>query len=135
MDEYGKYYYIREPMNAKRDPGDLTAARAIREKNNCKSFKWFMEKVAYDVVQSYPLLPENKFWGEARNAESGKCMDTMGQPVPGTLGATPCHGYGGNQLFRLNMEGQMASGEWCITPVGNRLQTGHCQKGTVDGPW
>uniref|UniRef100_A0A914W944 Ricin B lectin domain-containing protein n=1 Tax=Plectus sambesii TaxID=2011161 RepID=A0A914W944_9BILA len=33
------------------------------------------------------------------------------------------------------MEGQMASGEWCITPVGNRLQTGHCQKGTVDGPW
>uniref|UniRef100_A0A914WAL2 Glycosyltransferase 2-like domain-containing protein n=1 Tax=Plectus sambesii TaxID=2011161 RepID=A0A914WAL2_9BILA len=42
MDEYGKYYYIREPMNAKRDPGDLTAARAIREKNNCKSFKWYV---------------------------------------------------------------------------------------------
>ena len=32
---------------------------------------------------------------------AGKCLDTMGQPVPGTIGATSCHGYGGNQVMAL----------------------------------
>lgn len=65
----------------------------------------------------------------------GKCIDTMGQPVPGTVGATPCHGWGGNQLIKLNKEGQMTQGEWCITPVYKKLRTGHCKKGAVDGPF
>ena len=39
------------------------------------------------------------------------------------------------QQFRLNREGQLTSGEWCVTPIGDRLQTGHCRKGTVDGPF
>jgi hypothetical protein len=30
-----------------------------------------MEKVAYDVIDSYPLLPDNKVWGEAKNEKTG----------------------------------------------------------------
>uniref|UniRef100_A0A914VEF3 Uncharacterized protein n=1 Tax=Plectus sambesii TaxID=2011161 RepID=A0A914VEF3_9BILA len=67
MDEYGKYYYIREPMNAKRDPGDLTAARAIREKNNCKSFKWH----ATADRQSTCRIKIGAFMG--RPEQSGPC--------------------------------------------------------------
>lgn len=37
----------------------------------------------------------------------------MGQAVPATMGATPCHGYGGNQMVKLNTKGQMTQGEWC----------------------
>uniref|UniRef100_A0A1I7Y004 Polypeptide N-acetylgalactosaminyltransferase n=1 Tax=Steinernema glaseri TaxID=37863 RepID=A0A1I7Y004_9BILA len=133
MDDYDKYYYIREPSAQHRQPGDISKQVALREKLQCKSFDWFMKNVAYDVVLSYPLLPENDVWGEAKNLHTSKCLDTMGQPIPGTVGATPCHGYGGNQLMRLNKKGQLTQGEWCLTAYGNRLRSNHCQKGTVDG--
>ncbi|TKR70554.1 hypothetical protein L596_022565 [Steinernema carpocapsae] len=133
MDEYGKYYYIREPSAQHRSPGDISKQLALREKLQCKSFNWFMKNVAYDVELSYPKLPENDVWGEAKNLHTSKCLDTMGQPIPGTVGATPCHGYGGNQLMRLNKKGQLTQGEWCLTAYGNRLRSNHCQKGTVDG--
>lgn len=93
-----------------------------------------MENVAYDVLTSFPLLPNNDVWGEARNTHTGKCLDRMGG-IPGPLGASGCHGYGGNQLLRLNTEGQFAQGEWCLTPRGNKIQADHCVKGTVDGPF
>lgn len=135
MDEYEKYYYIREPSAKHRSPGDISAQLELRKRLHCKSFKWYMEKVAYDVVYSYPFLPENHVWGEAKNLQTSKCIDTMGRAIPGIVGATPCHGYGGNQLIRLNKKGQLTQGEWCMTPLGNQLQTGHCAKGTVDGPF
>ncbi|KAI3415635.1 hypothetical protein GPALN_005232 [Globodera pallida] len=138
MDDYQKYYYIREPQARYREPGDISAQLALREQLKCKSFQWYLDNVAYDVVDSYPFLPPNDVWGEAKNPTTGKCIDTMGNAVPGTMGATPCHGYGGNQLVRLNTKGQMTEGEWCITPTsgwGGRLRTGHCTKGTVDGPF
>lgn len=39
------------------------------------------------------------------------------------------------QLLRLNVEGQLAQGEWCLTPRGVRVEANHCTKGTVNGPW
>lgn len=40
MDEYGKYYYIREPQNKNIDPGNITSQLQLRERLHCKSFKW-----------------------------------------------------------------------------------------------
>ncbi|EYC21686.1 hypothetical protein Y032_0019g3959 [Ancylostoma ceylanicum] len=134
MDEYAQYYFIREPQAQNVDPGDLTAQLALKERLHCKSFKWYMDNVAYDVLPSYPLPPKNKVWGEARNPHTGKCLDRMGG-IPGPLGVHGCHGYGGNQLLRLNVEGQLAQGEWCLTPKGVRVEANHCVKGTVNGPW
>jgi len=34
------------------------------KEHNCKSFKWFMENVAYEVYEKFPPLPPNKAWGE-----------------------------------------------------------------------
>ncbi|CAD6186671.1 unnamed protein product [Caenorhabditis auriculariae] len=134
MDEYLQYYLIREPQAAKVDPGDLTSQLALRDRLQCKSFKWYMDKVAYDVLTSYPLLPPNKVWGEARNPKTGKCLDRMGG-IPGPLGASGCHGWGGNQLIRLNSAGQLAQGEWCLTAAGLSVQANHCVKGNVAGFW
>lgn len=58
-----------------------------------------MKYVAYDIPRSYPLLPENEVWGEAKNPKTDKCIDSMGNSIPGTMGATSCHGYGGNQVY------------------------------------
>ncbi|MFH4975595.1 hypothetical protein AB6A40_002304 [Gnathostoma spinigerum] len=135
MDDYAKYYYIREPSAKHRSPGDISAQLALKERLKCKSFKWFLQNVAPDLTRSYPLLPENHVWGETRNPETGKCIDTMGLAIPSVVGASACHGYGGHQLIRLNKEGQLAQGEWCITPQRSQLIANHCAKGTVDGPF
>uniref|UniRef100_A0A915DZV3 Glycosyltransferase 2-like domain-containing protein n=1 Tax=Ditylenchus dipsaci TaxID=166011 RepID=A0A915DZV3_9BILA len=57
--------------------GDISAQLALRENLKCKSFNWFMENVAFDVPRSYPTLPDNDVWGEARNTATGKCIDSM----------------------------------------------------------
>uniref|UniRef100_A0A914N4J8 Polypeptide N-acetylgalactosaminyltransferase n=2 Tax=Meloidogyne incognita group TaxID=654580 RepID=A0A914N4J8_MELIC len=138
MDDYGKYYFIREPNALYRQPGDISKQLALRDQLKCKSFQWFMDNVAYDVFNDFPLPPPNDVWGEAKNHASDKCIDTMGKGSSGVIGATPCHGYGGNQLVKLNTKGQMTQGEWCLTPSsgwGGRIHSGYCPKGKVDGPF
>ena len=64
MDEYAKYFFIRQPEIQKLDYGDISKQKAIREKLQCKPFKYFMENVAYDLVKKFPLPPDNHVWGE-----------------------------------------------------------------------
>ena len=60
MDEYAEYMYKRKPALRSLDPGILREQQKVREKLKCKSFKWFMEEVAFDVVKRFPLedLPD-----------------------------------------------------------------------------
>jgi polypeptide N-acetylgalactosaminyltransferase len=88
------------------------------------------------VLEKYPPLPPNQHWGELKNAASGACLDTFGRHPPEAAGASSCHGYGGNQLMRLNTEGQMTSGEWCLkAESSDQVVVAWCEMGTVDGPW
>ncbi|OQV13238.1 N-acetylgalactosaminyltransferase 7 [Hypsibius exemplaris] len=138
MDEYKEYLYIREPLMPDVDFGDISKQKALRERLKCKSFKWFMENIAYDVVKEYPLLPPNKHFGELRNVgeKNVKCFDTFGRSNPSKIGVSGCHGWGGNQFFRLNTEGQLGFGERCVDVDGNnQLLFQNCPKARVDGPW
>lgn len=64
MDEYAEYYYRREPAIRSLNYGDVSAQKKLREKLQCKSFKWFMENIAYDVLRKFPPPPKNIVWGE-----------------------------------------------------------------------
>ncbi|XP_047119103.1 N-acetylgalactosaminyltransferase 7 isoform X1 [Schistocerca piceifrons] len=134
-DRYKEFFYTREPLARFLDMGDVTEQLALKKKLNCKSFSWFMENVAYDVLEKYPELPPNLYWGEMRNVATQQCLDTMGHGPPSLMGVSPCHGYGTNQLMRLNTKGQLGVGERCIEADSQGLKLVFCRLGTVDGPW
>ena len=82
--EYKEYFYTREPLARFVDMGDISEQLALKTKMNCKSFDWFMKEVAYDILEKYPRLPPNKFWGDLINVGDGRqtCLDTFGRHPP-----------------------------------------------------
>ena len=58
---------LNSHLNRNIDAGDLTEQRAIREKLQCKPFKWFMTEVAFDLVKVYPPVePPHQAEGEVQ---------------------------------------------------------------------
>lgn len=107
MDEYAEYLYKRRPRYRDIDPGDLTAQRAVRERLNCKPFKWFMENIAFDLPKKYPPVEPPDFAnGEIRSqAEPHLCIDTEFKKSDQRFGVRPCtkdiRSAKGEQNFQL----------------------------------
>uniref|UniRef100_A0AC35TYG2 Polypeptide N-acetylgalactosaminyltransferase n=1 Tax=Rhabditophanes sp. KR3021 TaxID=114890 RepID=A0AC35TYG2_9BILA len=100
MDDYAKNLYQRKPSIEKADPGDLSKQLALREKLKCKSFKWFMEKVAFDQDKFYPAIePEDSANGTLTNQGSKLCMDATNLSHNQQLRVNKCGG--GRQTFSL----------------------------------
>lgn len=109
MDEYKEYLYERRPERyANIDAGDLSKQKAIREKLKCKSFKWYMEKVAYDLVKKYPPVePPDFASGVVMSLGSPKmCIDSMNNGEHGEIGLFSCSDNlkrpQGNQFWSLS---------------------------------
>lgn len=134
-DKYKEFFYTREPLARFLDMGDITEQLALKKRLNCKSFEWFMENVAYDVLDKYPELPPNLHFGELRSVAVNKCLDTLGHGPPALMAIQHCHGFGNNQLIRLNAKGQLGVGERCIEADAQGIKLAFCRLGTVDGPW
>ena len=67
MDEYAEYIYKRRPHYRNIDPGNIDEQKALRKRLNCKSFKWFMEEIAFDLTKKYPPIePPTQAQGEVR---------------------------------------------------------------------
>lgn len=65
MDEYAEYIYQRRPEYRHLSAGDVVAQKKLRGSLNCKSFKWFMTKIAWDLPKFYPPVePPAAAWGE-----------------------------------------------------------------------
>jgi polypeptide N-acetylgalactosaminyltransferase len=57
MDDYAKYIYMRRPEDfALANAGDMTKMKAIRQKLQCKSFQWYLDNVATEVLTTYPPI-------------------------------------------------------------------------------
>lgn len=65
MDEYAEYIYQRRPEYRHLSAGDVATQRDLRNKLNCRNFKWFMTEVAWDLPKHYPPVePPAAAWGE-----------------------------------------------------------------------
>ena len=52
-DEYKFLFYKDHPERLEIDAGDLSEAIAIREKLNCKPFKYYLESVAPHILERH----------------------------------------------------------------------------------
>ncbi|XP_030372929.1 N-acetylgalactosaminyltransferase 6-like isoform X2 [Scaptodrosophila lebanonensis] len=80
MDDYKKYLFQhRDGEFDQVDPGDLSAQIAQRYKLKCKSFKWYMENVAFDILKEYPPVePADYANGAIQNlGDPNICVDTL----------------------------------------------------------
>ncbi|XP_034093078.1 polypeptide N-acetylgalactosaminyltransferase 10-like [Gymnodraco acuticeps] len=86
MDEYAEYIYQRRPEYRHLSAGDMSAQKELRIRLNCMNFKWFMDKVAWDLPKHYPPVePPAGAWGEVRNVGSDMCLESKhvvsGSPI------------------------------------------------------
>lgn len=111
MDEFAEYYFTREPAIRKLDIGDVSDRKKLREKLQCKPFKWFMENIAYDVLQKFPPPPKNVVWGQCKSFEHNVCLNDRGASFGQQIGVAGCWGQ---TVWRLNEAGEISSGEHCF---------------------
>ncbi|XP_050362585.1 N-acetylgalactosaminyltransferase 6-like [Nymphalis io] len=92
MDEYAQYLYRRRPHYLRIEPGDLTQQKALREKLHCKSFRWFITQVAFDLTAKYPPIEPNPFAeGQIRPAyQPSLCVDAHRGAQLSALQLTAC---------------------------------------------
>lgn len=93
MDEYKDFLYMRDPNKFNNtDAGDLTEQIAVREKLQCKPFKWFIENIAPDLVEKYPTLdPPDFAYGTIKSlANPRMCVDTLGHSDNEQIGLYAC---------------------------------------------
>ncbi|GJQ83951.1 hypothetical protein Trydic_g8689 [Trypoxylus dichotomus] len=92
MDEYAEFIYKRRPQYRDLDPGDLSVGREIRERLKCKTFKWFIETIAFDLPLKYPPIePDDFAFGEVRNLAAPElCVDSEFKQKDQTIGLQEC---------------------------------------------
>ncbi|XP_047989942.1 N-acetylgalactosaminyltransferase 6-like [Leguminivora glycinivorella] len=92
MDEYAEYLYQRRPHYRLIDTGDISEQQAIRQKLKCKSFRWFMTQVAFDLIAKYPPVEPKAFaHGRIRPAEAlDLCADAYNGNSKDSLLLKPC---------------------------------------------
>jgi polypeptide N-acetylgalactosaminyltransferase len=106
MDDYKKYFYKSSSYIINLEFGDVSKQKEIREKLQCKSFKWFMDNVAFDLVNYYPPVPPQPYAsGEIRSVAAALCIDSKFKREESTFGLDTClrdnRDHSGEQRFEL----------------------------------
>ncbi|KAM4038943.1 polypeptide N-acetylgalactosaminyltransferase 10 [Anomaloglossus baeobatrachus] len=118
MDEYAEYIYQRRPDYRHLSPGDVASQKELRAKLNCQNFKWFMNKVAWDLPKFYPPVePPAAAWGEIRNKKFGLCIDTKHGALGSELRLDTCikgrkmDAWSSQQIFTLGWREDIRPGD------------------------
>ncbi|PAV90850.1 hypothetical protein WR25_04859 [Diploscapter pachys] len=94
MDEYKNIYLKNVPSARYVKIGDISKRLELRERLQCKPFKWYLKEVYPEMK-----IPE-KEKGELYHVKSEAlraCLDTLGKKSGDSPGGFGCHGTGGNQ--------------------------------------
>ena len=140
MDEYKTIVKrVMPPLPPGVELGPLDHMLKIREKFQCKPFKWFLQNV---YPEMFIPMDESfvRYQGEVRNPAKKACLDTLGASGPGAvIGVYPCHGSHGTQEFVFSRKGELrvASMDYdtCVDAGGLtdvRIWSCHDQRGNQE---
>ncbi|XP_012944657.1 polypeptide N-acetylgalactosaminyltransferase 1 isoform X2 [Aplysia californica] len=130
MDEYKDFFYKINPGVRATEYGDVNSRKKLRQKLNCKSFRWYLEHV-YPESQ---LPIDYHSLGEMRNKATDYCLDTMGRKSGEKVGLEKCHGQGGNQVFCYTKNQQlMTDDDMCIDIASGVVKFVKCS--SKDAKW
>lgn len=81
LDEFKEFFYTSRPDLRGKPYGDIGEQIRFRKHHCPKSFKWFMEEVAFDSLEKFPPPQPNQAWGEVRKhsflSSSGRIISTI----------------------------------------------------------
>jgi polypeptide N-acetylgalactosaminyltransferase len=125
LDEYKQYYYERI-NNQLGDFGDVSARKQLRDKLECKSFKWYLDNIFPELFVPGDAIAK----GEIRNGKSshGHCVDSpVGEEHHNkAVVPYPCHLQGGNQYWMYSKDGEIRRDESCVDFAGKDVMIFPC---------
>ncbi|XP_063973090.1 polypeptide N-acetylgalactosaminyltransferase 5 isoform X1 [Diachasmimorpha longicaudata] len=110
MDEWRDFYYAMNPGARSVPVGNVSERVQLRERLNCKSFRWYLE----NIYPESPMPLDYYYLGDVKNVEMRNCLDTMGRRTGEAVGLSYCHGLGGNQVFAYTKRQQIMSDDMCL---------------------
>ncbi|CAB3402188.1 unnamed protein product [Caenorhabditis bovis] len=138
MDDYKRLYYMHRSDLRDQDVGDLTERKRLREKLNCKSFRWYLDNVAKGkFIMDEDVLAYGTLFTNVKNVRM--CTDTLQRDEKRAylLGIFYCQGKGSpSQLMSLSKEGNLRRETSCAFVEGNHVRMRTCsKKSTVNEKW
>ncbi|XP_043227648.1 putative polypeptide N-acetylgalactosaminyltransferase 9 isoform X1 [Amphibalanus amphitrite] len=124
MDEYKNYFYDRINHELG-DYGDVSSRRALRQRLQCKSFKWYLDNVFPELF----VPGEAAAFGEIRNLQTKLCVDSQCDSVNDMykpVGLYMCHNLGGNQYWLMSKDGEIRRDEACLDYAGTNVTLYPC---------
>uniref|UniRef100_A0A336MXC8 Polypeptide N-acetylgalactosaminyltransferase n=1 Tax=Culicoides sonorensis TaxID=179676 RepID=A0A336MXC8_CULSO len=92
LDEYKDALYEKIPNIRDIEAGDLSKQIGIREKLRCKSFKWYLENIAPDILKTFPVkMPTDFAFGAIESiAVDNWCVDALNGNQQNRIGLFSC---------------------------------------------
>ncbi|XP_004531646.1 N-acetylgalactosaminyltransferase 6-like [Ceratitis capitata] len=135
MDDYQEILYKHNPELIKIDAGDVSERHALRKRLNCKSFKWFLDTIAPDLLLRYPTVvpPDYAFGAIQALAAPQLCLATLEKNSKRSkIKLRPCSGDlkqpAASQDWHLTFHRDLRQGdENCLDVQDTTLRLGPCQ--------
>ena len=95
LGEYREEYFRRRPHNRHLPYGDISARLELKEKLECKSFKWYLTHIASEIQVPGKNVPAA---GPIKNTVTSLCIDTEGR-TNGDVKVHACSAEAPNQYI------------------------------------
>ncbi|XP_060566861.1 polypeptide N-acetylgalactosaminyltransferase 11-like [Ruditapes philippinarum] len=136
MDDYKEYVYEANPLIRSVDAGDLTERLELKNRLQCKPFKWFLDNI-WPELNAYK--ENNQAWGFVQNSATGSnmCLDNDDYlfSIPNPVKVKPCSENVIYQMFSLTAENLFRSLLQCVIVKGTFLSDKQPKlQGCFEGP-